>query len=597
MKRIFRYSLLSLTAVMAMFTTACDDFFDTDPDNILNVNDYISSENEMYRGFLGIITRMQNAGDHPIFLTDTRCNFLEIAPNAPVALQDIYNYEPTDGNEYADPTCYYEIITACNDYFDKMSEYQTKIGSSMSETAAADFPKLVSSALRIKVWAYYTLGRIYGKAVYFDDALEEIKDLSDATTFTPLNSMLEVANKCIEMLDNGITLDNGNHFAADLVMDWPAWIDPETQNTAYDYWNYLTPPWLLMRAELMSWRASYTNNQADWLWIRDNILEYLNNLYLNVDGSVPSDKTPDYYYNLCIPLTHNYYNIFFSEQVGYDYQLICGIMYDYDNGQRNRLVQYFCPAYPGDGFYLQPSQYGMDSYVETDIRSYTQLLTMYPINGSIAFTKYYYSRKGGTSPEYLRTNIFEIQPTIILYRGHDYHFLLAEAENHLGNWHQTKTILNNGLENEFAEGRVDGVPVEDGWDARYNSWFGTSGGYGNVGIVGCALGKEYDLPVPDEDGNFYVTDANGVKRAITEEERIKIYDLALADEYLLEYTGEGKSYSYLCKMAERYKAAGDVQADTIVSNRIAPKYSPAMQAKVRAAIANNYFIDWNLSGN
>ena len=386
MKRIFRYSLLGLTAALAVFTSACDDFFDTDPDNILNVNDYISSENEMYRGFLGIITRMQNAGDHPIFLTDTRCNFLEIAPNAPVALQNIYNYEPTDGNEYADPTCYYEIITACNDYFDKMSEYQQKIGSSMSETAAADFPKLVSSALRIKVWAYYTLGRIYGKAIYFDDALEEIKDLSDAKTFTPLNSMYEVADKCIEMLDNGITLANGNHFAADLEMDWPAWIDPETQNTAYDYWNYLTPPWLLMRAELMSWRASYTNSQADWQWIRDNILEYLNNLYLNVDGSVPADKTPDYYYNLCIPLTHNYYNIFFSEQVGYDYQLICGIMYDYNNGQRNRLVQYFCPAYPGDGFYLQPSQYGMDSYAETDIRSYTQLLTMYPINGSIAFT-------------------------------------------------------------------------------------------------------------------------------------------------------------------------------------------------------------------
>ena len=68
MKRIFRYSLLGLTAALAVFTSACDDFFDTDPDNILNVNDYISSENEMYRGFLGIITRMQNAGDHPIFL-------------------------------------------------------------------------------------------------------------------------------------------------------------------------------------------------------------------------------------------------------------------------------------------------------------------------------------------------------------------------------------------------------------------------------------------------------------------------------------------------------------------------------------------------
>ena len=154
MKRIFRYIVLSMTAVTGVCVSSCDDFFTTDPDNIINVGDYISTENEMYRGFLGIITRMQNAGDHAIFLTDPRCNFLEIAPNAPVALQNIYNYEPTDGNEYADPTCYYEIVTACNDYFDKMAEYQREIGSSMSESAAADFPKLISSAVRIKEWAY-----------------------------------------------------------------------------------------------------------------------------------------------------------------------------------------------------------------------------------------------------------------------------------------------------------------------------------------------------------------------------------------------------------------------------------------------------------
>ncbi len=88
-----------MTAVTGVCVSSCDDFFTTDPDNIINVGDYISTENEMYRGFLGIITRMQNAGDHAIFLTDPRCNFLEIAPNAPVALQNIYNYEPTDGNE------------------------------------------------------------------------------------------------------------------------------------------------------------------------------------------------------------------------------------------------------------------------------------------------------------------------------------------------------------------------------------------------------------------------------------------------------------------------------------------------------------------
>ena len=590
MKRIFRYILLMVAA--APFT-ACDDFFNTNPDTLINVDEYISSENEMYRGFLGIVTRMQNAGDHAIFLTDPRCNFLETAPNAPVALQDIYNYEPTDGNEYADPTCYYEIIVACNDFISKMETYMQKVGAGMSEVGADNYPRLVSSALRVKVWAYYTLGRIYGQAYWFDDPLEERKELDDASVFTHLTDMKAIADKCVALLDEGITL-NGVHYPADLEMEWPAWIDPESQSADYEHWDYLTPPWWLLRAELLAWRCSYEDNPADWQWIRDYILDYFALVYENTVNMLPhmSGQFDDdnagnarNFYACNIPNQHSYYRNFFSEQVGSSYMLICGLMYDYDNHQRNRLVQYFCPAWPGDGFYLQPSQYGIGQYIDTDIRSYTQLQTMYPINGSVAFTKYYYSREGGRNPRYLRSNIFEIQPTIPLFRGHDIQFLIAEAENHLGHWHVTKTLLNNGLENEFPDRGTKPLPDSLGWDSRYVHWFGTGGGYGNVGIVGMSLGREHDLPVLDENGQFVDSEGN----IYTEEERMKAYDLALADEYLLEFTGEGKAYSYLCKMAERY------HDPNIVADRVAPKY-PDGGAKARASISQNIFIDWNLAG-
>lgn len=592
MKRILRYLLLS---VAALPLAACDDFFNTDPDTLINVDEYISDENEMYRGFLGIITRMQNAGDHAIFLTDTRCNFLETAPNAPVALQDIYAYKSTDGNEYADPSCYYEIIVVCNDYLAKMEEYIQKVGAGISEVGAGNFPKLISSTLRIKVWAYYMLGRIYGEAYWFDDPLEEKKELDDSSVFTYLPDMRAIVDRCVALLDNGIDLA-GEHYTADLEMDWPAWIDPETQDAAYEYWDYLTPPWMLLRAELVSWRGEH----ADWVWIKDNILQFIYMIYGNNVGYIPhmngnydSDNESENignakrFYSCSIPNQHQYYNNFFTEQVGSPYLLICGLMYDYDNHQRNRLVQYFCPAYPGDGFYLQPSQYGISQYSDTDIRGLTQMQTMYSINGTVAFTKYYYSREGGHSPRYLRTNIFEIEPTIPLFRGHDLHFLLAEAENHLGNWHPAKVLLNNGLENEFPDRGTKPLPEGEGWDDRYLSWFGTSGGYGDVGIAGMALGNEHPLPVPDGNGSFVDDEGN----TYTEQERMKAYDLALADEYLLEYTGEGKAYSYLCKMAERY---GDPD---IVADRVAPKYPDALQAGVRASIATDgYFIKWNLAG-
>lgn len=547
---------------------ACNDFFDTDPDNITNVDDYISKDDEMYKGFLGILTKMQQAGDQSIFLTDTRGDYLEVTGNAPVELQDIYNYAPTNGNSYANPLCYYAVIIACNDFIDKMKEYREKIGESMDEKAVTNFNGLISSALRIKVWAYYTIGRIYGKVVWFDDPLEELVNLNDTKVFTHLNDMKSIVNKCVDLLDNGITIYNNEKIAADLKMDWVAWLDAENQNQAkYRYWNYLTPDWLLLRCELLSWRGE----AGDWLWIRDNII---NHIYtLNTKAADTYIEYPGYMYACNIPLTGNYYSIFFTEQMGYKYEFITGIMYDYENEQTNRLVEYFCPAYPGK-YYLRPSSHAIHKYVETDVRSLTQRLVMNVINGDTCFTKNYYHR--GT---YLRSKIFEIMPTIILQRGHDYHFLLAEAENHLGNWEQAECILNQGVTNSYTYASY----LPEGWSTQYSSWFGDNGGYGDVGIVGAVRGANHKLPKPtDKDYN------------LTEEQRMYLYDMALADEYQLEYTGEGKSYSYLIKMALRYPAKGA----SIIADRVVPKYPLSRQAEIRSKIeAGGFWVDWNLNGD
>jgi len=539
--------------------TSCDDFFETNPDNILNSKDYISKNDDAYKGFMGIITRMQAAGDQAIFLTDTRGDYLDITPNAPVPLQNIYNYEETDGNEYADPTCYYSVIVACNDFIDKVRIYKEKNAVSLDEKTITNYNAMVSSTLRIKVWAYYTLGRIYGKAIWFDSPLEELTNLNEISVFTHLNDMPSIVEACIRLLDNGVQ-QNGVTIPANLDMNWVAYLDEETQNEAqYEYWKYLTPNYLLLRSELLAWRGT----QNDWLWIRDNIVEYID---------IQHNTISDFMFSCGIPLTGQYHTMFFTERIGYNMQLVSSIMYDYTNDQTNRLVQYFCPNYPGGGYYLRPSEFAIGKYQEGDIRSFTQRLVMNSINGQVSFSKYFYHR--GT---YLRSKIFEIMPSIILQRGHDFHFLLAEAENHLGNWRQAECILNQGLTNEFPY--ATSLPSD--WSPFYASWFAPNGGYGDVGIVGCARGVNHPLPKP--------TDVN---YNITEEERMKLYDLALADEYLLEYTGEGKSYSYLIKMAQRY---GDA---TIIADRVCPKYPAAKQTEVRSVIvAGGYWVNWNLKGD
>ena len=579
--------------------TSCSDFFDTDPNNVIDDKDYIDKEDEIYKGMLGIMTRMQEAGDQSIWLTDTRCNFLETTAGAPDALKAIYNYDATDGNEYADPTCYYAIVIACNDYIHKMEQYHRNVGG-MSEGAETNFRALLSSALRIKVWAYYTLGRIYGEAYWFDDPLTEMKSLTDTSIFTRCD-MQQLTEHCIALLDGGISVD-GLHIPADLEMQWYTWLDSENLVEANYYkWQYLTPPFLLLRAELVSWRCSYLSEeaaQADWLWIRDTLLKYMYEIHTgavrvtNIDPAVTTDYL-GFTYQTGIPLQSDardaYNNIFCSEEVGNKWQLVSGIMYDYNNHQRNRLVQYLCPAYPStDAFYLQPSEYGLNNYAETDIRSLTQRMVVNEINGTPAVTKYYYSYNYSEREfKYLRENIFEIEPTIITFRGHDFHFLLAEAENHLGNWQQARAILNMGLTNEFSDRDGTAAEMPEGWSQYYTSWFGGNGGYGDVGIVGAARGTVYDLPTPADDGY-----------ALTETQRRQVYDWAIAREHTKEYVAEGKSYSYLCKMAERYSNGGRGDKATArqqVADIIVPKYPADLQPKVRSSLQNQgYFIQWNL---
>lgn len=580
--------------------TACSDMLETNPNDIIRAQDYMVKEEEIYKGMLGILNRMQEAGDQSIWLTDTRAGILETTEHAPDALKSIYNYDPTDGNEYADPTCYYAVIIACNDYFHKMSEYHQNIGG-MSESAESNFRALLSSALRIKVWAYWMLGRIYGQAYWFDDPLTDMKELNDTQTFTHCD-MQQLAERCIALLDEGMTID-GLDIPADLNVNWAAWLNPETERAdAYVQWEYLMPPAILLRAELVSWRCNYESEeaaQADWLWIRNTLLKYLYDIHMAEEGTVlpiPGFGTAIeqgalsmlYMPNLLLrfDLSSSYNRIFASEEIGNEMQVVSAILYDYNNHQRNRLVQYLCPAWPGtDGFYLRPSQYAQDLYGEEDIRGATQRMVMDRINGEVCMTKYYITYDGTSrSYHYLRQNIFEIQPSIITFRGHDFQFLLAEAENHLGNWDQAETILNMGVTNRFSGNVVD----DDSWPVYYSSWLAPRGGYGHTGIVGSAAGRIHQLPKPtDKDYN------------LTEEERRQIYDWAIADEHMKEYVAEGKSYSYLCKMAERWSHGGrggqSSACDSIIS-RVTPKFITdlARQKAANSIRGNGYFIQWDL---
>ena len=584
--------ILLMVLSCLLLCTSCRDMFLTDPDDIINREDYIGQDDEMYKGFLGIMTRMQEAADHSIILTDTRGDYLQTTANAPLELQKIYNYEPTDGNSYADPAPYYAVVIACNDFVDKMKQYREQVGDEMDSQAITHFNALISSTIRLKVWAYLKLGSIYGQAVWFDDPLEEKIDLNNSEIFTYCPDMRSLVEKCLNLLDNGLKLYKDQTISAKLEMDWASWLNDAEVTTDYDCWQYMIPEWLSLRCELLLWRG----NPEDYLWVRDEVIGYLYKVQNGTINDGLEVAYDDWRFACNIPIrtgadnlyATEYYRTFFNELYNASnftnfYQVVTGIMYDYEHNQRNRIIEYFCPRTPGK-YYLRPSDFAIGKYNGSDLRSIVQRNNIDIIDGDTAFVKYYYHRG-----EWLRNRVVEIHPVIPLFRGHDYHFYLAEAENHLGNWHQAEVIMNEGVTNEFADKLLPSY-----WSPKYSTWFCPSGGYGDIGVASCVYGNLRDFPVrklnpvdknSDGSGPFY----NKAGQEFDETARIKEYDLLIMDEALAEYAGEGRSYAYVCRMAERYGA------DAVV-DRIADKYKGTpYYDKVRAAILNGeYWVKWDL---
>ena len=196
--------------------SSCSEFFDPSTDDELNGEDYISSNTKMYTGFLGIMTKLQAIGDKEILLTDTRAELLEPSAESNADLIALYYYdENLKGNSYADPSGYYEVIIACNDYLAKMLEYKKNVD--VDQNIAND---LISSAARIKMWTYKTIGEIYGKAVWFDDPITEVKDLKDTKIFQLL-TMEQIVDKCIGIMDAGY-----HNVPLNRTINWIEWLDP-----------------------------------------------------------------------------------------------------------------------------------------------------------------------------------------------------------------------------------------------------------------------------------------------------------------------------------------------------------------------------------
>ena len=557
-----------MTLCLAMGTVSCDDFFEPETDDVLDGDDYMAEQTEMYTGFLGIMTRMQAVGDKAIYLTETRGELLEPTTYSTSDLISLYNYdEDLSGNPYADPAGYYDVIIACNDYLANIEEFGEMYPELWDEEVSDG---LISSTIRLKVWAYLTLAEVYGQALWFDDPITEIQDL---TKFELLDNEA-VVGKCLTLLEEGY-----NGVPADIVFSWYTWLDPDTPlgESVYRYWDYMIPTYEGLYAKLALWKGAflqrdgrvdeavpYYENVVDMLaeTINQHMLTVSNQEWNRSQLSAPRNK-------------------YWASEEPTKFQAVSVLKYDYTDNQTNSLMKHFNTQYPND-YLLCPSDFGLARWSDPVFNPGAS-------TGDSRFGVNFKETAAGSGQYYVSTYVrtnqqpYQDDTYIYLFRADEYHFFLIEALNNLGRFVEADVLMNKGLSG-YA-GSV-GVKSVEAW-TEYQQTSGLFPEFSSLWIGGLDGSHKYS--------NDGIRNVLGLKdRAfVTDEEADpaeakKANDLAIADEHMLEFAVEGKTYPALIRIATRWNDF------SIVADRVAPKYG-VRAAEIHAKImAGGYWVPWDL---
>ena len=568
--------------IAAMLMAACSDFFDPSTDDEFNGEDGFTSNTEMYTGFLGVMTKLQAVGDKEILLTEPRGELIETSDESTSELIALYNYDQNlQNNSYANPAGYYEVIIACNDYLKNMEAYKTEPNVDSDAWKA-----LVASTVRTKVWAYKTLAEIYGQAVWFDDAITEVTDIKQGDKFQLLQ-LPELIDRCYQLLTTGY--DGVN---TDQEINWYEWLDPThtvaLASSEYRKWNYIVPPYAGLLAELCLWKgavldgASTAGSSAAATYYKQAADVLLKKLGEQIN--VTSDPGSNVYW-LPSAATPGHYSPIWNYAQPYPYEAVSAIIYDYTKNQTNTLLRHFSNEYPNK-YWLRPSETGVERFLSKTFNPGTsESDTRYKAcfgwsSGQRYLAKF---RPVGSS---VRTNAYQDDCHIYIYRATQYHMMLAEALNHLKRFTAMNAVFNRGVkagdtEDCFAAGTAEWEGFESTIDPTKCDWTGTANygtrKYPSMGIRCCFTG----LTARAIKDNIFELGEQGT---------LKFNDLALLDESMLEFAGEGKVYPMMNRMAVRYNDP------SIVADRVCAKYTDeSLASTVRSRIMDGgYWVPFNL---
>lgn len=541
--------ILLRTAALAMvfILSSCHDFLNVSSDDLLLEENYPGTVTELYSGYMGVASKVQQVADKASFLEGLRGDFLEPTPNATKDIVDLYQYKAVSSNSLADPSGYYGIILNANDYISHATSFYSKNPASVDE---ATFRALIGGALRYKVWAYIMLAKIYGEAVWIDDPLVRYQDISSF----PVSGFDALVQKCISLIENGIVVGS-MQIDGKATIRWSQVLFPGQSESAGNLeWNRINPPAECLLAELYLFSGNYGK-------VVENALSVIRSG--GEEASYQLNKS-EWGGEWIKPFTS-----FFRKES------IFMFTYDYNLKQTHHLIDYYSNL-PPNRYLVKPTEAAMN-------RFYRQVRSdgnkgdsnrgegrTFKLSGSDWIVS-----KFSTGHE-TADKVFRNDVLITLYKASDIHLWLAEALGQLGRFTEALAFLDGGIETYYNASSGTFIEPFTGYPATLYRTSSSSEG-ACQGIRGrVSLSKAGDRILK--------------KPAVIIDQDKFFLDSLIVEETCLESAGEARALYAMIRVAKRWNKP------EIVADRVSVKYPAGTRETIRNLLMDprNWYIRYPL---
>jgi len=451
-RKINWVSFIALSFVISG-AVSCKKFLDVKPEDKLVSEQMYRNVYDADAAVLGVYGKLMNVAKQYVILNELRADLMSVTVNADPYLREIETGTVTEGNPYANPKYFYEVILNCNDVlknFDIMLQDK--------KFSQDEYNQRYSDIGAIRSWVYLQLGIQFGNIPYITDPLANIDDVKDESKFPKVTFD--------DLLDKLISFTEALPYKKPYMEGSSLVISVDGYNTAKFFINKEC-----LLGDLNLWKGNYTQAATYYKSVMET----------GTPSGNDNEKYDTYKVKWAEVTTHNDLAVGY---IRYKEQDIRSLVDNSTQGWKSMFIRGqdvlwntewiwvlpfskdFKPANPfidlfsnrGGSYLVKPSQRAIDMWgsqkqlngVPYDARG--KKFTYNDLDGQPVIMKYIYNYLDPLT--WQPVNFFEKEGQWFLYRAATLHLRFAEAANRDNRHKLANALLNVGIQKAY---NIDGV--------------------------------------------------------------------------------------------------------------------------------------------